>query len=229
MTRSQSGSLANPFTYTSREANEAGMLNYRARYYNPGIGRFVSEDPLPIYPNLYRYVLNTPVAAVDPSGMKCCPKNMKIEIVPVNKSVDKGVYSIHFSVKICAEVANSQDCVFTQQAVQTIDSIPGKPPTSDLGFWIVDDPFDVPDIVERSTGKICMKDMPGFPAQGMEVNGQMFWTEALTASMFPINAAAKFITTVRDRQDANDALTKSWGYVMFCSSPTSCAFAWYVH
>jgi RHS repeat-associated protein len=37
--------VANPFGYTAREFGDAGDWFYRARYYEPGIGRFGSEDP----------------------------------------------------------------------------------------------------------------------------------------------------------------------------------------
>src|SRR5439155_8590920 len=42
-----SGSLTNPFQYTGRESDpETGLYYYRARYYDPVAGRFLSEDPL---------------------------------------------------------------------------------------------------------------------------------------------------------------------------------------
>src|SRR5437899_8257916 len=42
-----SGSLVNPFQYTGREADsETGLYYYRARYYDPSTGRFLSEDPM---------------------------------------------------------------------------------------------------------------------------------------------------------------------------------------
>jgi RHS repeat-associated protein len=44
--KAQTVNVANPFTYTARESADAGLMYYRARYYNPGIGRFVSEDPI---------------------------------------------------------------------------------------------------------------------------------------------------------------------------------------
>jgi len=50
-------------------------MHYRARYYNPGIGRFVSEDPLRLDGgiNFYAYVLNDPINYRDPSGLDFVP------------------------------------------------------------------------------------------------------------------------------------------------------------
>jgi RHS repeat-associated protein len=43
----QSGtSSTNSFAYTGRENDGTGLYYYRARYYNPAIGRFVTEDPI---------------------------------------------------------------------------------------------------------------------------------------------------------------------------------------
>jgi RHS repeat-associated protein len=45
---------------------------YRARYYDPSAGRFLSEDPLrySIGPNFYAYVANDPVGQIDPTGLQ---------------------------------------------------------------------------------------------------------------------------------------------------------------
>ncbi len=44
---SQSGSTTtNSFAYTGRELDPTGLYFYRARYYNPLLGRFISEDPI---------------------------------------------------------------------------------------------------------------------------------------------------------------------------------------
>jgi uncharacterized protein RhaS with RHS repeats len=45
---------------------------YRARYYNPNTGRFLSEDPIGFLGgiNLYEYAGDNPISFSDPSGMK---------------------------------------------------------------------------------------------------------------------------------------------------------------
>jgi RHS repeat-associated protein len=60
------------FKFTGREYSpELGIYYYRARWYDPGSGRFISQDPIGFSagdPNLYRYVGNAPGDATDPLG-----------------------------------------------------------------------------------------------------------------------------------------------------------------
>ena len=66
------GTLKNPFQYTGRDADsETGLYYYRARYYDPSVGRFISEDPIGLQggPNFYDYVANDPVDFNDPRGL----------------------------------------------------------------------------------------------------------------------------------------------------------------
>ncbi len=67
--------IANPFTFTGREFDaESGLYYYRARYYDPETGRFITEDPIHFAGldiNLYRYVFNNPANLVDPFGLFC--------------------------------------------------------------------------------------------------------------------------------------------------------------
>ena len=70
----QTGSLpfASTYTYTGREWDaEAGLYYYRARYYDPSLGRFISEDPIGFAggTNFYAYVENNPLKWVDPWGL----------------------------------------------------------------------------------------------------------------------------------------------------------------
>ncbi|MDR3678038.1 MAG: RHS repeat-associated core domain-containing protein [Acidobacteriota bacterium] len=73
------GSLTNPFQYTGREFDsEIGLYYYRARYYDPNAGRFISEDPIRFAgsSDFYVYVQNKPIIGKDPTGLmiKICSR-----------------------------------------------------------------------------------------------------------------------------------------------------------
>lgn len=61
----------NPFQYTGRENDGTGLYYYRARYYDPQAGRFISEDPIGFVGgiNFYSYVGNRPTYWIDPMGL----------------------------------------------------------------------------------------------------------------------------------------------------------------
>ncbi len=65
--------IKNHYTFTGREWDrETGLYYYRARYYDPKTGRFITEDPLGFASgttNLYSYVGNNPLNWVDPWGL----------------------------------------------------------------------------------------------------------------------------------------------------------------
>lgn len=61
------------FAFAGRELDaESGLYYNRLRYYDPGTGRFISEDPIGFAggdANLYRYALNSPLNLRDPAGL----------------------------------------------------------------------------------------------------------------------------------------------------------------
>jgi RHS repeat-associated protein len=67
--RAMSGSAPNAFGYVGREFNDDGTYFYRARYYDPSIGRFTAEDPSTYVGERYQYVSNNPISYSDPSGL----------------------------------------------------------------------------------------------------------------------------------------------------------------
>ena len=69
----ESGSTAGTFRYTGAriDAETNGLYDFRARIYSPTLGRFLQADPIGVRGgiNLYAYVGNDPLNAVDPSGL----------------------------------------------------------------------------------------------------------------------------------------------------------------
>jgi RHS repeat-associated protein len=67
----QTGTLSNAYTYTGRELDGSGLYYYRARYYLPSAGRFLTPDPIGLAGgiNAYAYVSSNPVNYTDPFGL----------------------------------------------------------------------------------------------------------------------------------------------------------------
>ncbi|MBB4636556.1 RHS repeat-associated core domain-containing protein [Longimicrobium terrae] len=67
--------VAQPLKYGARELDAAiGLYYLRARWYDPDLGRFVSEDPIGLAGgiNPYAYIGSSPTNGTDPSGL--CPE-----------------------------------------------------------------------------------------------------------------------------------------------------------
>ncbi len=58
------------YSFTGREFDSTGLMYYRARYYDPTIGRFTQRDPKGYIDgiNRYAYAINNPVNYTDPRG-----------------------------------------------------------------------------------------------------------------------------------------------------------------
>ena len=76
---------ANGYAFTGRESGyETGLAYYRARYYDPKVGRFISEDPIGFAGgiNLYNYVGGAAPNATDPFGLVKMTTNQNANVVP---------------------------------------------------------------------------------------------------------------------------------------------------
>lgn len=62
-----------PYAFTGREFDQdTGLYYYRARHYDPSVGRFIQRDPVQFAGrdvNLYGYVQNNPINWTDPLGL----------------------------------------------------------------------------------------------------------------------------------------------------------------
>ncbi|WP_356948300.1 RHS repeat-associated core domain-containing protein [Brevibacillus nitrificans] len=72
---SKTEGMSNPFKYSGEIYDEkTGLYYLRARYYDPSVGRFISEDTYkgqvdnPLSLNRYTYVENNPLSFIDPTG-----------------------------------------------------------------------------------------------------------------------------------------------------------------
>ncbi|MBS0637171.1 MAG: hypothetical protein JSS12_06645 [Verrucomicrobia bacterium] len=62
----------NPWRFASkRHDSETGLINFGRRYYDPELGKWLTQDPLGLRagPNLYAYCLNNPLTKCDPYGL----------------------------------------------------------------------------------------------------------------------------------------------------------------
>jgi len=79
--------IKQPYSFTGREYDrETRLYYYRARYYDPGVGRFLQKDPAsgisanPQAANPYPYTQNNPVNLTDPSGLWVIGRGVNIGV-----------------------------------------------------------------------------------------------------------------------------------------------------
>jgi RHS repeat-associated protein len=86
-TTTASGAIdGNPYQFTGRENDGAGLYFYRARYYSPVLQRFIGEDPIGFLGgdvNFYTYVSDRPLNLVDPFGLSSLVYNAQTEMLTV--------------------------------------------------------------------------------------------------------------------------------------------------
>ncbi len=73
--RSRTEGTTNYYAFSGREYDPAvDLIFYRARYYDPLIGRFLTRDPAGMVDgaNIYVYAGNNPITRIDPRGTTHC-------------------------------------------------------------------------------------------------------------------------------------------------------------
>jgi len=93
----------NPYAYTGREFDTPELYYYRARYYDPTIQRFVSEDPLGFAGgdyNFYSYLGNSPLNGIDPFGLSPSCFTINNGTTWVTEKILNSSYVLTFSANI---------------------------------------------------------------------------------------------------------------------------------
>ena len=108
--------------FTGRELDETGLYFYRARYYSPQIGRFISEDPIAFDggPNIYTYADNDPINSVDELGLSPRP-------VPRSRAKTRPCKSDEYSecAAICHAEGKAVQACFVSQTFRVTRALGG--------------------------------------------------------------------------------------------------------
>ena len=79
----------NPFRYCGEYFDkETGSIYLRARYYNPKIGRFITQDPINDGLNWYTYCNNNPVKWIDPTGLRSAADAVALDNGTLSRAQD---------------------------------------------------------------------------------------------------------------------------------------------
>jgi RHS repeat-associated protein len=148
-----SGTLTQPFTFTGREYDaETGLYFYRARYYDPQAGRFISRDPLGFAAgdvNTYRYVGNSSPNYVDPWGLELITAKEAQMIIQTAQGWEGTPYFYGGKSKKGADCSGSTWAIYTEAGFPykylSSSSFPSStrflrspnniPQVGDIGWW----------------------------------------------------------------------------------------------
>jgi RHS repeat-associated protein len=122
-----SGASTNPAQYTGRENDGTGLHYYRARYYHPGLQRFISEDPIGNETgevNFYVYVGNDPINYVDPFGFdrECgFGQRFATNFARTNRALTFDLFSLPFNVPLYGDKAHVNPVRFAAGVAASAD------------------------------------------------------------------------------------------------------------
>src|SRR5437016_6950612 len=119
------GSVNTRYDYTGRERDSlTGLLHYRARWYDPQLGRFISEDPIGLAGgiNSFAYVRNNPARFTDPSGL--CTQNTAPTQAQTNARNLLGECRVH---ALLDTLAYSEGANYNTVVMGTVLKAPGHP------------------------------------------------------------------------------------------------------
>ncbi|MFH2108106.1 MAG: RHS repeat-associated core domain-containing protein, partial [Chrysiogenia bacterium] len=130
---SQTGTTKTPLGFQGKYYDSESGLNYfYHRYYNPVLGRFISEGPVGFLGglNLHSFVNNNPISSIDPTGTKTDVNSFPIYIPFQDIKISGSAFSWQsFKEMICGDVKLCKKDSFWDNVWenfrQTNEAIPG--------------------------------------------------------------------------------------------------------
>jgi len=171
--------------YTGRENDGKGLYYYRARYYSPAYGRFISEDPIGLGGgiNTYGYAGNNPVQWSDALGLKLDLAGYVLHnpfvlasLVELNADiVDMGIGNNCFTIRVTGG-----------DRYRVV--IPGVPfiaiMSSTTNAWIPTADLNSPHLIENGARAVDFNVEPNGPRCGCQLVTQSILQQALKQTAF---------------------------------------------
>ena len=193
----------NPFRFAAEYYDfETGFIYLRARFYNPAIGRFISEDPYwTIFnmqsnteailqsANLFVFVMNNPVRFIDPSGMVAIPAPIKQEAGRIFGKLLQRVVEVA-AVAWGIEMARNASAP-TISTTTAAPHNPANPPTTIVGGQ------PPPTAVDATMEQVHSATATSTAASATAFD-QQFWTAEERASMASAATAAELEGIARE-------------------------------
>lgn len=183
----------NPYRYTGREQDASGLYYYRARYYSPGLGRFISEDQIGLAGgfNPYAYVGGNPVGYRDPSGN--CPICV-VGIVWGLIEIGLAIYDIYDTGKTLLD-----PCASAGQKAASVGLLAAGMLLPGGGYSAADDAVDGLADLAKFRDELGLAPGDGTLAR-LDVNGESFY--GINAHGQPITMNVNAITRTHAEADA---------------------------
>ena len=143
---SANSSIYNPFGYTGEYTDlSSGLIYLRNRYYDPSIGRFITEDPARDGLNWYAYCGDNPVMFVDPWGLKekgeliGYGSNNSTDVLRIQKFLNSKGYYGENGDRLDEDAIFGSNTIFAVKSYQadyglSVDGIVGDETWSSMGF-----------------------------------------------------------------------------------------------
>jgi RHS repeat-associated protein len=153
------GSTRTRYGFTGRERDQlSGLLYFRARFYDPQVGRFISEDQIGLAGgiNQFGYVQGNPINAIDPSGLSSI-----LVVVGARSAGGSGGAYIMLLDKYGKRISY-RDCGCADADVASGRAV-ASDPNRMLGNGVGDTPFGVYNFSGTQGGAVEWRD-PNHPA-----------------------------------------------------------------